>query len=270
MRNVFALAFLMLSCDAYAQSRQMLSLDSYWEYASYYEQGTFNNEGSEYYVVGIEDIGEKEYYKIRVFHDYMDGAGVTRKKTRERVSNDETKYPIVLLREEGGKVYAERDSYTQFITNNNIFEAESPFFSSPEGEHLLYDFTLNEGDTYPMNGNVTVSKIMKITSYDNIERRVFFLSNGMEIIEGIGCRNSLGELIGYQSSVATQRENGIIRGELISYDDYDVYIDFPLGITISSNENEVLQIYDLSGRCVSPSSALKGVYIQNGKKVVKH
>ena len=29
-------------------------------------------------------------------------------------------------------------------------------------------------------------------------------------------------------------------------------------------------IYDLSGRRVSPSSALKGVYIQNGKKVVRH
>ena len=268
MKKALFLYFLLFSDTVNAQGLKMLHSDCYWHYLSYYERESIINEGTEYIEVGTERIGEKEYHKIRVFHDFWDGAGVTSKKTRENVSNDEPKRAIVLLREEGGKIYAERNSYSQFLADNNIFEVESPFFSSPDGEHLLYDFTLNEGATYPMNGNVTVSKVTKITTYDNIERRVFFLSNGMEIIEGIGCRNSLGELIGYQSSVATKRENEIIRGELISYDDYDVYIDFPLGVKSPINEKEVLQTYDLSGRRVSPSSAPKGVYIKGGRKIV--
>ena len=268
MKKTLFLFFLSFSYTVYAQGLKMLHSDCYWYYLSYYEREGIINEGTAYKEVGIERIEEKEYHKIRVFHDFLDGVGVTRKKSRESVSNDELKLPIVLLREEGGKIYAERNSYSQFLADNNIFEVETPFFSSPDGEHLLYDFTLNEGATYPMNGNVTVSKVTKITTYDNIERRVFFLSNGMEIIEGIGCRNSLGELIGYQSSVATKREDGIIRGELISYDDYDVYIDFPLGMKFPSNEKEVFQTYDLSGRRVSPSSAPKGVYLKGGRKIV--
>lgn len=268
MKRAIYIILVLFSCVSYAQELKMLHQDCSWEYLSYYERESFINEGSSYYEVGTEIVGEKEYYKIRVFHDFLDGAGVAIKKARENVSIDEPERAIVLLREEGGKVYAERNSYSQFLADNNIFEVESPFFSSPDGEHLLYDFTLNEGDKYPMNGNVTVSKITKITTYDNIERRVFFLSNGMEIIEGIGCRNSLGELIGYQSSVATRRENEIIRGELMSYDDYNVYYDFPLGMIIPSSENKVLQTYDLSGRRVSPSSAPKGVYLKGGRKIM--
>ena len=43
----------------------------------------------------------------------------------------------------------------------------------------------------------------------------------------------------------------------------------PVGISTIGRDISTA-LYDLSGRRVSPSSALKGVYIQNGKIIVKH
>ena len=54
---------------------------------------------------------------------------------------------------------------------------------------------------------------------------------------------------------------------------FTAHFSLPLintGVHSIDDEPSTTVLYDLSGRRVSPSSALKGVYIQNGKKVVRH
>jgi len=83
-----------------------------------------------------------------------------------------------IMREENGKVYVN-------LNNNNT------------GEFLLYDFTLNVGDTIhsnapsgPLSNSPVISKIDTIQLMTG-EKRKMFHCNEFTYIEGIGCLNGL-------------------------------------------------------------------------------
>ena len=52
---------------------------------------------------------------------------------------------------------------------------------------LLYDFTLLVGDKYLPPSDVRVLSVDDVMTTDGVNRRLFTLSNDMQILEGMGC-----------------------------------------------------------------------------------
>ena len=185
--------------------------------------------------------------------------------------------PEVLLREESGKVYARKDQYIEVMNVIYGVGDESLFMEEcNDGEVLLYDFTLGTGDRYPCRGEVFVSKVDNVFTNDGLSRRCMFLTNGMVVIEGIGCVNSVGEFYGYQNTSAiSHRESGW----LVAFAHWDVegenfQVVYRDGLTSSiahvSDSREtvgVANVYDLQGRRVKmPQSG--GLYVRDGRKFI--
>ena len=191
----------------------------------------------------------------------------------------------LLLREIKGKVLAQRESYMEFVhqTCPHISEVYEHLYDWRE-DVVLYDFTLGVGDRYPCKGEVYVSGVSHMTTRDSVERKVLFLSNGLEIVEGIGCLNSPDGPFAYQNSSGCEplRVVGMELGNqnaatasLLSFRKYGegtdpIYIKgdelagirMPIVVNTSNNS-----LYDLTGRrLMSPPT--RGIFIQNGRKYI--
>ena len=192
-----------------------------------------------------------------------------------------------LLLRQGDKVYAEKNSYREYI--KKVFPGEDDIFEE-QGEWpldvVLYDFSLNVGDRYPCRGEVTVESVSSLTTREGISRRLLLLSNGMEILEGVGCLNSPYGVFAYQNDPGTGSQGkervASLRGDAASgmgiqsfrkygSDSDPVFIigDVELGITLSKTERVADgTIHDLQGRRLN-GTPQKGIYIQNGRKYVR-
>lgn len=191
----------------------------------------------------------------------------------------------LLLRESAGKVYAQRDSYKEYISKNYP-DVETPYEMDGEWsvEVLLYDFTLGVGEKYPCRGDVSVEAVSSVTTRDGLERKVQRLSNGLVIIEGIGCVNALEGIFAYQNSeglsvpaASTSSDVGsaLAYSTLQSYEKYKgeppLYLsgDISLGLqSLLSSKHRYDPSYDLQGRRLQ-ATPIQGIYIQNGRKYVK-
>ena len=192
-----------------------------------------------------------------------------------------------LLLRQGDKVYAEKNSYREYM--RKVFPEGDDIFEE-QGEWpldvVLYDFSLSAGDRYPCRGEVTVESVSSLTTRDGISRRLLSLSNGLEILEGVGCLNSPYGVFAYQNDPGTDspgKERGTSLAGVAASDmgihsfrkygsDSDpVFIigDVELDITPIRTELEKEDlIYDLQGRRLNRIPQ-KGVYIENCRKYVK-
>jgi hypothetical protein len=191
-----------------------------------------------------------------------------------------------LLLRGNDQVYAEKNSLLEYMAK--AFPEVDDVFTEPAYYPLdivLYDFTLNVGDRYPCRGEVTVSSVSSLTTRDGISRRLLSLSNGLEILEGVGCLNSPYGVFAYQNDLGTESRgeeraaskigdaasgSGIRSFRKYGSESEPIFVmgDIELGITPAKRERVVSgTIYDLQGRqLVSPPQ--KGIYIRNGKKFV--
>lgn len=192
-----------------------------------------------------------------------------------------------LLLREGDKVYAEKDSYREYMRKvfpggDNIFEEQGEW----PLDVVLYDFSLNAGDRYPCCGEVTVESVSSLTTREGISRRLLLLSNGLEILEGVGCLNSPYGVFAYQNdpgndilgmemalSLTGVTASGIGIQSFRKYgnesDPIFVMGDVEQGIAPISTERETsTSIHDLQGRRLN-GVPQKSIYIQNGRKYVK-
>lgn len=187
----------------------------------------------------------------------------------------------LLLRESAGKVYAQRDSYLDYVCKA-LPEAKTPYETPGEWSEdvLLYDFTLGAGDKYPCFGDVTVEAVSSVTPRDGVERKVLHLSNGLLVVEGIGCVNAPVGVFAYQNYEAESQASPIesesmpaltlqsfakYKGEAPLY----TLGDSLLGISISRiDQKSDNSTYDLQGRRLQAPPA-RGVYIRGGRKYVK-
>ena len=186
-----------------------------------------------------------------------------------------------------GQVLVEKASYLEYMSKafpgmDEVF-TELAYFPL---DVVLYDFSLNVGDRYPCCGDVTVESVSWLTTRDGISRRLLLLSNGLEILEGVGCLNSRYGVFAYQNDsgsdahekklVASQKEGAVLDFGVLSFRKYGsesdpIFImgDVELGITPPRKAWEKdTSIYDLQGRQLN-GIPQKGVYIKNGKKYVK-
>ena len=258
-----------------AQDLAMLSDNPQWKYARY--RGNIF-EGAEPNAVindkdnGLQEIGGKKYHILyQVEKLYTD--------------NGEVFFSLVeplRVREENGKVYVLYDDFKKQIarlSEYNLNVVPIPYQQTSENEFLIYDFTLQTGDRYPTSSdyeNIYVEKVESFLTDDSQFRKLLTLSNGLQILEGIGCLNSRnGNLLYYlYPPMAWKYNNDIYHNRLyecrknkeVIYKEYVLPSD--VNSILSYKNISKLVYFDLFGRRLEKKPT-KGIYIQNGKKYIK-
>ena len=193
---------------------------------------------------------------------------------------------IIGIREEDGRIYANYNQYCIYMNNDNwwIYKSDGsviPYPKTDDGEIILYDFTLQQGDrftTLPNGEDITVDDVVIVTDVNGIRRKLFTLSNGCQIIEGIGCVSPNAFLLNYLNPHT---------GYLIPLEHYNRYNGFySFGtkddiiyrhifddthlIEVTSDSILLEQsLFDLQGRRLAAPPA-KGLYIQGGRLKIGH
>ena len=210
----------------------------------------------------------------------------TARRAAATAGDDGLRYYTLGIRRADGKVYVNHAEYLDHLSKTGFSEYEEGFLGNPDyvpyhltgdGEMILYDYTMEVGDTYRhVEGYDDVSVVAKdfVTLNDGMEHRRLTLSNGLVLVEGLGCINSTGLLLDYLNP-ATDR--GWISACLQwSMADDNSYIYKADGYKPPVNGIETVdtpsqpsagQSYDLQGRRVSGPTS-KGIHITDGKKTV--
>ena len=229
-----------------------------------------------WYTEGTEIVNGKTYKKLYIREESWDvKAFVTFPK-----DEDLYKVHVLDIREDNGRIYALKEMYIDYLNHHASTEElnSHDIFLAPaedDNEVLLYDYTLGEGDPYPSMDFPTVKRVEYIHLNNNEEKKVLRLSNGLVVIEDIGCINSLGTLACYQNQrVKDTYPEGYLFGYLNNYGKGENVLfkcqECPSLYTkihqIATKEIDK-DIYDLKGRKLPEMSKKKGIFIQNGKKV---
>ena len=109
---------------------------------------------------------------------------------------------LIGIRYENGRMLVDKEAYLALLTDGSYWSAwgtatDLPYETTADGELVLYDFTKSEGEVYCQlaDGPITVTKVVTLKTQDGVSRRCLTLSNGLELVEGIGCINSPGMLL---------------------------------------------------------------------------
>ena len=280
----FVLFLLLMPAHANGQTDCMFELGMSWHYSFcysnppiYYPDSVFAIE--EWVVNGSETINEKLYQQLFRHGDFYK----VKEMWRPTLDRNTINFKLS-VREENGHVYAIKGQYLQFLRQlypQDLHPDITPFYvaeAEDETEVLLYDFTLHEGDTYPCIGDVKVEEVLQQKTADGVKRKVLKLSNGVIVMEGVGCLNSIGGLIIYQNMEGlseTFQSGNSAYAYLVRCWQTDSRVDRYLNQTtairdLPSNQSRPTSnnLYDLSGRLLSAPPA-KGIFIQDGQKVVR-
>ena len=193
-------------------------------------------------------------------------------------------YPIG-IREDNGRVLANLEDYKAHIEAQGGNASQIPYAVTDDGEVVLYDYNMKEGDAYP--SGITVETKEYVTLKNMEPRRCLTLSNGMVLIEGLGCINSPGMLLDYLNPPSDREDDFVyLEGFSSTYgNDQSV---FEPEWTFSPDGNGIGKVwwqnqtgdsgdmkcgdgailYDLQGRRISRRPE-KGMYIEDGQVKVK-
>ncbi len=229
-----------------------------------------------------EIVGKNEYVLLQWEVQSLDSKihGWMKGSTDDENGYDDIPTFSVHVREESGKVYILKEDYISFCTSkygqNPVIDAMQ---TNGEEEVLIYDFNLKVGDTYPFPYHVTVKETGEM-AFEGSVIPYQLLSNSLLIVEGIGCVNSFGGLIAYQStpSIRYFDRYATYMYFVVAYDNqkdvfkYENFISEEQLLGISDAFSDIhfrnKSIHDLSGRCLKETPQ-KGIYISNGRKYVK-
>lgn len=202
------------------------------------------------------------------------------------------------IRFENGRVLTDYEDYKFYQSCHLVYDYyRFPLFSHGDPNYLpynltadsteliLYDYTMEVGDSYRhVDGYediVVVGKdTIELSDDPTTSRRRLTLSNGLVLIEGIGCINSNGMLLDYLNPEAKYASRYTYLSACYRNRDGYVYYDYEkdsglhivdqatLGIEgASARSLKLTGIYDLQGRRLKDIPT-KGLYIRNGKKHV--
>ena len=283
MRRILIFALLLLPLGVCAQPIEMLGEDAFWSYKGRVcieesKSPVFLSDfWSSYQLSGYEEINGQMYHSLFRSLAFVDG------KRFQSPSKEKEETDIAYLmgiRENDGRIFVDAEEY------NSVYGSENVVYEKLGTEYLIYDFTLNVGDTFGTNGTI-VDWVDEVVTDDGVSRKLFVLSSGHEILEGIGCLYSMGELVNYLSEPVLQSNiydgfnytylSDFSEGEKLVYtnskDAADQYVMTVRPISGKSSSADS-SLYDLSGRKLPSLQGgvggrlHKGVYIQNGKKIV--
>ena len=193
------------------------------------------------------------------------------------------------VRRDGGRVYVNREEYLGYLNGRGCLpdfsysfgtEDYIPYPATEDGELVLYDYNMEKGDTYlHVEGHEDVSVVAKETIElgDGQPRRRLELSNGLVLIEGVGCINSNGMLIDYLNPQEPLQPRYTYLHGLYNVDGGQTVYNGPDGEIIdqdiadiratqqsAANQNSS---FDLQGRRLG-AKPRRGIYIENGRKQV--
>lgn len=265
MRMLLSLLTLLITLGVSAQSEEsyhpLLKEGKTWNYQEYYHNVWNDEEWTKdvsYVINGTTEIDGKTYYKMY------------------RISEEGTEY-YSALREEDRKVWQ---------------------YSSDEGDKLIYDFNMSVGDSYVPNDHDSRNPVFKLVAIKPVQVHdvvldVYHYAEWIQpffpsfpelvdviprpIVEGVGCEEGweLGRLFWqYPTDGIIHRENFIScyedGGCIFTNEDFDnlpVITQEP-DYVLSVEDGKVdYPLYDFQGRRLTGKTT-KGVYIQNGKKVM--
>jgi len=260
--------------------------------------GWFKEENEEKYLVTSMDKLEFEgvVYDV-VYHEpplFPIHEEVTGKK-----SVPKRRLYSIGVRCEKGRVYTNYSDFCEY--QNYRFDHDLYFlpccwsFSDPNylpyhltedgSELILYDYTMEVGDGFRHvdgHDDITVVEKDTVAYADDVPRRRLTLSNGLIIIEGMGCINSNGMLIDWLNPAEEYQSNFTYLDYcaddwnkpfniIYTHEDSGLHVvdTNPAGIEPlqASESPSGHAIFDLQGRRLIQKPA-RGVYIQDGRKVV--
>lgn len=199
-------------------------------------------------------------------------------------------YSILLhMRREGKKILVRYDEYKDLLSvqgrDMTDFDKLCRYEVTTDGDLILYDFGMQVGDKFRhVEGleDIYVTERRKCTwnynSTCNHEITAIFLSNHVTLLEGVGYErfNIVGpfsktpdffDYLNEHPNKKIQLEFAIVGEERI----YDLIFDGG-GSSVESitfNKSQMpFDIFDLQGRRVKSQPTQKGLYIQNGRKVL--
>ena len=193
----------------------------------------------------------------------------------------------LLIRRADGRVYADYQDYLAYISQDWEHWGRSyadtnyiPYQLTDDGEIILYDYNMEVGEKYrSVEGydDISVASKDEVTLEDGKPRRRLTLSNGLILIEGIGCINSNGMLLDYLNPAGKYANRFSYLDKAYSMDTkvysntiFKVGNAHPDGIDplhLSPITQHPSALYDLQGRKVQ-GQPTRGIYIKDGKKVV--
>ena len=208
--------------------------------------------------------------------------------TSKRKERMDGRWYALGIRKDDGRVYADLQEYQEYLSRPFNWENEQPsfgtadyipYYKTEEGEVILYDYNMEIGDKYiSMEGHDDVSIVAKDTVVlsDKREHRRLTLSNGLVLIEDVGCINGfpldyLNPLPLFNGYFSFLQDVSSVDGNLIYITDLIVQ---DLDVFSHINNTEVscrlidYSIYNLQGRRLTCEPE-KGMYIKNGRKYLK-
>ena len=205
-----------------------------------------------------------------------------------------TKENTIHIRKDDQRILLLYEEYKQLMQDRGYdmtdFDEQCQYEVTSDGEMVLYDFGIQVGYKFrsvPNKEDVYVVErhkefeISTHTQQDTLD--VITLSNGVRLVAGVGYK----AMADYTSSVP----DNALQGQFFDYlnlyaNDYGKHLDYArwnwayiCEYCFDGGSNDILAIghdlkptvhencYDLHGRCLTGKPA-KGLYIQNGKKVM--
>ena len=295
-RTSVLLLLLLMKITLFGQELQNLRRESVWAYGFDYAWFIVQNDGKGRYgenfqIVGNTEKNGKAYFTMRFIRSSheTDGAsgGSYFHGEDERYLYDvlSARARQIGIREDKGRFLVDKEEYMELLNDDSyggrVGDSEYvPYETTKDNELVLYDFTKQEGDVYAYSKegeSITVASVESFVTDDNISRVLLILSNGLKIIEGIGCVNSPGTLLYYLNPGFRNHQKGYLgwygyvyspsdKNLLYYKNSRDATIEIVAGVhDICQISNK--QIYDLHGRRIS-GQPRQGIYIRDGRKVV--
>ena len=206
MSKVFFLLFvLMESLTCFAQNEdsfgEMLHNGMYWKYREY-------SGNEDYEIIDTKTINDKLYGILRIRRGFYDAARAAEPEFFNWTM------ATVAIRAEGGRIYVNKDDYLNLMSEEHCWQSVGqgeplPYETTEDGDLILYDFTKSVGDVYckmPDGSDLTVTKVDILKTEDGVSRRRLTLSNGYDLIEGVGCTNSVGFFMFWLNTTESYRE----------------------------------------------------------------
>ena len=268
----------------------------------YYSCGNYDTYpcvADRYVIEGTRELNGRQYYDMHCARTAIDvwvGAETSEDWFIARDTRS-TWDDFIGIREEGGRFLVDRDEYMALLTDEEgywchiAYSDSLPYEVTPDGELVLYDFTKVKGDVYAQaEGHdpiMVVDDEERVVTLDSVSRRVLVLSNGLKIIEGIGCINSKGCFLFYLNArdiffnynfltnycheslpIPFERTYFYTRDYKEQADEMKSNVVDGVDSPIVAVPQDKGPIFQLDGRRVQ-GTPQRGLYIRNGKKVLK-
>ncbi len=228
-------------------------------------------------------IDGKNYYPI-----VSAMMGVPTAQAKIISDEEESAWYVLGIRREGGRVFVNYKQYLDYLTRSNVagrYNASYgdkyyiPYHLTEDGELVLYDYNMQVNDKYrSVDGHedITVAEKDSVTLNDGKRHCRLTLSNGLVLIDGVGCVNSNGRLFDYlKPSVQVMNDYCYLLSVVDAYgnllyentDKKVMQSDIVDVDKIKPDVQNSSSIYTLQG-CKQTGTPTKGIYIYEGKKLI--